>query len=195
MTTSRRPTRAIEVRQNDSKRKHEVVRAAIAEFVSEGRPVTVAAIARAAGCSRPFIYEHHADEIANTQELQRRQGVGSGPSPTHSAAASGLHADLLLAQQEIARLRRENATLQAQLRHDLGARLEAVSDRMDDRLAGKQQEVERLLAAQREADLTIRDLRRQVQRLQDELAAERAAHTETAALLANDDVENVIPLR
>lgn len=191
---ARRPDKAIEKRRAESDRKRDAVMTVIAEHVSSNIPVTVTALAKQVGVSREFIYNNLFDEVSNAQDIQKRQGIGAGPSTSHPAAQPGLRTDLQLAQQEIARLRSENATLKRQRDQSIGARLEARTTTADDRVAEKQQEVERLLSERQQAAATIAGLRRQVQRLEDDLAAERSAHTATAALLA-DDTENVVPLR
>lgn len=92
---------------------------------ASGDAVTVAAVAREAGVSRQTVYQHR-DLLA--QVVQLRSATAGRPAdgvPTgQRTSEASLHARLRVAQEQIERLRAENAAL----RDDLALARQAVGD-------------------------------------------------------------------
>lgn len=183
-------------RREASERKRDTVVQTIKDMAAEGSAVSISAVASRAGVGRDFIYKH-ADlrmRVETAMESQRDKNVPGQRAPKGTDAAShGLRADLAVAQQELKRLREENAQLKADLKIDIGAQIEA-GDReaAAKALSEKTKEVDRLTSELHRAELKIKALVRERDELIDDLAAERRAAIE----LAQEGVsENVRPLK
>jgi hypothetical protein len=102
-------------------RRHEAAlaaaRHAIEQLRREGRAVTYAAVAHAAGVSRPWLYRQ--DKIRDLIS-QLRDHQPATALTAQRATASSLRQRLFTAQAEITRLRAENRSLRDQLARHLG---------------------------------------------------------------------------
>lgn len=180
-------------RQHDSARKREAVVAAVQTLLGEGVAVSVAEVAKRAKTSRQFVYSHPDLRLAveTAMGTQRHADVAAQRAPRQtSAAVASLRADLAVAEQELRRLRAENSQLRSDLSLDLGAQVES-QDRAQvaQSLAAKTREVDRLIAENQRLQRQVAALRREVNELTDDLAAERRAQAEI------DRASNVRPMR
>jgi allophanate hydrolase subunit 2 len=102
------------------------VHAALAAAVTAGGPLTVTAIARQAGVSRRFIYDHPdlraAIELAATEAVARFSGR---LATTAQVSAASLRADLENTRAENQRLRQHVRVLEERLSHVLGQEVAA----------------------------------------------------------------------
>jgi chromosome segregation ATPase len=118
--------RLTEARRADSRAKAAAVHAALDAAVTAGRPLTVAAVARQAGVSRRFIYDHPelraAIELAATEAVARFSGRLAA---TAQVTAASLRADLANTRAENQRLRQQVRVLEQRLSHVLGQELAA----------------------------------------------------------------------
>jgi hypothetical protein len=92
---------------------------ALEEFHREGRPISVAELARAAGVSRSWIYTQ-PDVL---QQLQGHNQTARKPrrGPAERASDASLHRRLELAHQRIRQLAADNQRLRDQLARAYGA--------------------------------------------------------------------------
>ena len=103
-------------RRADSHRRRERVKKALDRARDQGHAVSVASIARAAGVDRSFLYRH-PDLLANIHTSQ------ATPTPEQSGVSvtnASLRADLVNAQQRIARMAAHNRQLERKLSETLG---------------------------------------------------------------------------
>ncbi len=166
-------------RAKDSAGKRRRVLAALGDLEAAGTPVTVSAVAKAAGVSTWLVY---ADGVRDHLDAARRRQTQ--PDQTLTAAAPGgkpapvtpasLRTDLALARDEIRRLRGEHDKLRRRLRLQLGAEIDA-PDRAD--LIARVADLESLtrqLLTERDAHSTEADhAQRRIHDLEDDLAAAR----------------------
>ncbi|MGH3157566.1 MAG: DUF6262 family protein [Streptosporangiaceae bacterium] len=102
-------------------RRHEAAlaaaRHAIDQLRREGRAVSYAAVAHAAGVSRSWLY--HQDQIRDLISQLRDQPPATTRTP-HRASTDSLRQRLDTARADIIRLRAENRSLRDQLARQLG---------------------------------------------------------------------------
>lgn len=166
-------------RQRDSAEKRARTADAIQTLIQTGHAVSVAAVATAANVSRQFVYSHEdlllAVESAMRSQRQNRVAAQRQPRNT-SVALESIKSDLLIAQEEIKRLRAENSEMREALRLQLGAELESQDERRAaDLLADKARQVERLTNEVEDLRARTERQERQIADLQEELTAERRA--------------------
>ena len=164
----------IAARRRDSQAKRARVLTTVQAMLSDGTPVTFAAVARHAAVSTWLVYAPGVREaIADAQARQHSHSTASAPARQDTR---GLIADLALAHAEITRLRAEHASHQQQLRKALGTRLDnlAKADLLTrvSELTSHNGELTALLATAR----TDNDhLRERISELEDDLAAARTS--------------------
>lgn len=108
-------------RADDSKDKRQRALDALAELEAAGEAVTFPAVARAAGVSTWLVYARGVRE--HVEATRRRQTVPLAARQANATPA-GLQVDLVLAREEIKRLRAEQNKLQQRLRLQLGAEID-----------------------------------------------------------------------
>ncbi|GAA2463047.1 DUF6262 family protein [Streptomyces macrosporus] len=120
---SRTPAEALKAaRQRDSADKRGRVLKAVQDMLRDNRRITFAAVAREAGVSNRLVYAPGLRErIEQARARQTAQGHQDQQSGRRVSTASE-QTDLLLARQEIKRLRTENEQLRRQARVHLGQR-------------------------------------------------------------------------
>jgi hypothetical protein len=161
-------------RQADSARRHQRVIATLQRATSDGTEISAAAIARAAGVDRSFIYRH-ADLLARIQAHQGTPPAAAVAGPAVTRAS--LHADLLAAGERATRLTsrirqletRLSQTLGEQAWHESGLAVTPDIDALNQKITHLQQQ-------------TI-DLRLQLDERDQDLAAARATNRELMAQL------------
>lgn len=109
------------IRRADSKAKSARVRAAIDAMVAAGEPLAIAALARKAGVSRRFVYDHpelRAEVDRRADESAERYAASLSAGARVSAAS--LRADLENAKARNQRLEAELASLRRRLGAEIG---------------------------------------------------------------------------
>ncbi|MET8747688.1 DUF6262 family protein [Streptomyces sp. NPDC004728] len=120
--SSRTPAEVLKAaRQRDSADKRGRVLKAVQDMLRDNRRITFATVAREAGVSTWLVYvpglREHIDQARARQAAQGHQDQQSG----RRVSTASEHTDLLLARQEIKRLRTENGQLRQQARVHLGS--------------------------------------------------------------------------
>jgi hypothetical protein len=105
-------------RHADSARRRQRVNTALERSTAEGAPISVSAIARAAGVDRSFLYRHR-DLLAQIHALAAEPPATSAPAGPAVSRAS-LQADLLAAHERAARLHARAQHLERRLSEALG---------------------------------------------------------------------------
>lgn len=118
-----RTRQLLAVRRQVSADKRARVTAVIAEMLAQGLPITAASVARAADCSTWLVYSPGPREHLDHARLQQATNGLANPASDAQPSTAGLRTDLVLARQEIARLRDENRLLH----HDSNASSEPTS--------------------------------------------------------------------
>jgi Family of unknown function (DUF6262) len=154
-------------RAEDAARKRLSVADAIQKLADNGSRVTFELVARRAGVSRQFLYGD-TELRAAVEDARRQTPTSPRPDIPASADTAGLQTDLLLAREEITRLRAENTKLKTKLVE------RAASTVLDD-----QAEALRGLTA-RNAELAreCAGLQRQLDAAHEDLAAARSTNRE-----------------
>lgn len=98
----------------DAARKRAHVADAIQKLTDNGSRVTFELVARRAGVSRQFLYADKQLRAA-VEDARRSTPVSPRPAVTVDTDTAGLQTDLLLAREEITRLRAENNRLTTKL--------------------------------------------------------------------------------
>jgi hypothetical protein len=158
-------------RADDSRIKRRRSLDALAELEAAGEPVTFPAVARAAGVSTWLVYAKGVRE--HVEAARRRQAV---PVATQKADATspGLKVDLVLAREEIKRLRAEHDKLQHRLRLQLGAEIDGPQRAELVARVADLEAVNRHLLVERDARSSEQGFaERRVRELEDELVAAR----------------------
>jgi hypothetical protein len=109
------------LRWADSQAKAAAVRAALEALATAGLPLTIAAVARHAGVSRRFIYDH--PELRATIDLKATEAIArfSGQlTSTAQVTAASLRADVENTKAENQRLRERIRLLEVRLSEALG---------------------------------------------------------------------------
>ncbi|MEU3349811.1 hypothetical protein ABZ723_33430 [Streptomyces sp. NPDC006700] len=119
------PAPLAEARRRHSLDKRARVLTVLATLEKQGKPLTFAAVARAARVSTWLTYAPGVRE--HIEAAQLRQAHSTPPSATASPPSHlSLRTELEIARQEIKELRGERDRLQAALRHQLGQQLDAI---------------------------------------------------------------------
>lgn len=119
------PARLAEARHRHSLDKRARVLTVLATLEKQGKPLTFAAVARAARVSTWLTYAPGVRE--HIEAAQLRQAHSTPPSAMASPpSALSLRTELETARQEIKDLRDERDRLQAALRHQLGHQLDVL---------------------------------------------------------------------
>jgi chromosome segregation ATPase len=164
-------------RRLDSEHKRKLVLAAVDATLEQRRPPSIAAIARAAGVSRKFIYDHPdltaaiALNAARATEPQADDMIA-----TARVTGASLRADLENFRAQNHRLTKQLRALENRLSHTEGARLLADHFLPDNTLA----ELADQQLAQRNAELDqqLFETKEQLRRTIEELEATRAINRE-----------------
>lgn len=166
-------------REKDSQDKRRRALTAIEALEATGAPVTVAAVAKAAGVSTWLIYSQGVREHL---EAARRRQPNHGVAPTrcpsppdnHRTTSASLNTDLAIAREEIRRLRGEHDKLRKRFRLHLGAEIEGPERAQLIARVADLEAVNRQLVAERDARAAEADTtQRRVRELEDELCAVR----------------------
>ncbi len=165
-------------RRRDSTRRRQRVLAALDRLTGAGEEVSVAAVARAAGVDRSFLYRHHD---LRAQILTRAAQSQPDASMTRSAKVShqSLLADLANLRGHNERLRRQNGKLARRLSDALGEEIFRASG-LGAPAADETEELRRRVA---ELEQTMLDLRQQLKERTEELDAARATNRDLMAEL------------
>ncbi|MET7694452.1 DUF6262 family protein [Streptomyces sp. NPDC005483] len=163
-------------RQRDSADKRGRVLKAVQDMLRDNRRITFAAVAREASVSSWLVYapglRERVDQARARQAAQGHQDQQSG----RKVSTASEHTDLLLARQEIKRLRAENGQLQQQARVHLGQQVEQLGNHdLVDRINELTEENLRLSMAERQATTQNTGLQQRVAELEDDLAAARTS--------------------
>jgi hypothetical protein len=164
-------------RAQDSADKRRRALAAIHALEAAGTPITVSAVATAAGVSTWLLY---TDGLREHLDAARRRHPQ--PIPTRTAAPGdhapvtpdGLRTDLALARNEIRRLRAEHDKLRHRLRLQLGTEIDG-PDRADliTRVAELESQTRQLLAERDARTAEAEHAQRRIHELEDDLTAAR----------------------
>lgn len=174
---SRTPAEVLKAaRQRDSADKRGRVLKAVQDMLRDNRRITFAAVAREAGVSSWLVYapglRERIDQARVRQAARGHQDQQSG----RKVSTVSEQTDLLLARQEIKRLRTENSQLRQQARVHLGKQVEQLGNHdLVDRVNELTEENLRLSAAERQATTENKELRQRVTELEDDLAAVRTS--------------------
>ncbi|MGY1583759.1 DUF6262 family protein [Streptomyces sp. MN13] len=174
---SRTPAEVLKAaRQRDSADKHGRVLKAVQDMLRDNRRITFATVAREAGVSSWLVYapglRERIDQARARQTAQGHQDRQSG----RKVSTASEQTDLLLARQEIKRLRTENGQLRQQARVHLGQQVEQLGNHdLVDRINELTGETLRLSTAERQATAKNTELQQRVTELEDDLAATRTS--------------------
>ena len=153
-----------QARASQSARKRQDVLDALQAMADNGIRATFDQVARRAGVSRQFLY---SDPGLRTAVEQARSKPPSSPARDITADADGLRTDLLLAREEIKRLRSENTSLKAKLvQHVASSQLDSDDEKLRDltarnaELAREESSLRRQLATAHEDLAAARDTNR-----------------------------------
>ncbi len=166
-------------RASDSADKRRRALAAVHALEVAGTPITVAAVAKAAGVSTWLLYTDGLREHLDAARCRQSQPTSSpartaAPGDQAPITPACLRTDLALARDEIRRLRVEHDKLRHRLRLQLGAEIHG-PDRADliARVA-KLESLARQLLAERDARAAEADhAQRRIHELEDDLTAAR----------------------
>lgn len=174
---SRTPAEVLKAaRQRDSADKRGRVLKAVQDMLRDNRRITFATVAREAGVSSWLVYapglRERIDQARARQAAQGHQDQQSG----RKVSTASEQTDLLLARQEIKRLRTENGQLRQQARVHLGQQVEQLGNHdLVDRINELTKENLRLSTAERQATAKNTELQQRVTELEDDLAAARTS--------------------
>ncbi len=145
-------------------------------MLKEGQPVTFAAVAKRAEVSTWLAYapgvREHIEQARKQQEKASSRDLDSG----RIVSPSSTRTDLLLAREEVRRLREEVHGLREGMRLQLGRELDHLGGHdLRERLDELTQENHRLASEAREAQTENRQLADRVRALEDDLAAARTS--------------------
>ncbi len=165
-------------RRRDSTRRRQRVLAALDKLSGAGEEVSVAAVARAAGVDRSFLYRHHDLRAQVLERAARAQPEASMPRTTQVSRQS-LLADLANLRAHNERLRRQVTRLSRRLSEVLGEE----AFRASGLGAPAVDETQQLRRQVGELEQVAVDLRQQLEERTEELAAARAANRDLMAEL------------
>lgn len=164
-TAADRRTAALHrARAEDTARKHQSVLDTLQRLADNGIRVTFELVARRAGVSRQFLYGDSALRAA-VEEARQRPPTAPRRDPAPNDG-DGLRTDLLLAREEIQRLRSQNTKIKAKL-------IERVADEVLDE---QEETATRLVTRNAELVRETATLRRQLAAAQQDLDASRATN-------------------
>jgi chromosome segregation ATPase len=163
-------------RRRDSTRRRQRVLSALDRLSGAGEEVSVAAVARAAGVDRSFLYRHHDLRAQVLERAAQAQPDASMPRTTQVSRQS-LLADLANARAHNERLRRQVTRLSRRLSEALGEEVFRASG------LGGPDDTEQLRRQVGELEQAAADLRQQLEERTEELAAARATNRDLMAQL------------
>ncbi|MCX4852215.1 DUF6262 family protein (plasmid) [Streptomyces sp. NBC_01369] len=145
-------------------------------MLRDNRRITFTAVAREAGVSSWLVYAPGVRErIDQARSRQAKQGHHDQQSGRKLSAASE-QTDLLLAREEIKRLRAETTGLRQQAKVHLGQQVEQLGAHdLVKRLDELSEENQRLSAAERQTATENEQLRQRITELEDELTGARTS--------------------
>jgi hypothetical protein len=153
-----------QARTQDAARKHQAVLDTLQRMTGNGIHVTFQAVARRAGVSRQFLYGDATLRAAVQEARRRTPAIPRRDAP----AGDGTQTDLLLAREEIKRLRTEHAKLKTKLVEHLAS----------SQLASEEEAVRELTIRNAELAREVTGLHRQLTIAQEDLAAARDTNRE-----------------
>jgi cell division protein FtsB len=163
-------------RRQDSTRRRQRVLHALDQLSSAGEEISVAAVARAAGVDRSFLYRHHDLRAQILQRAAQARPDASLPRTTQVSRQS-LLADLANLRAHNERLRRQVTKLARRLSEALGEEVFRASG------LGGPDDTEQLRRRAAELEHTVLELRQQLEERTEELDAARSANRELMAEL------------
>jgi chromosome segregation ATPase len=166
-------------RRQDSTRRRQRVLTALDKLSGAGEEISVAAVARAAGVDRSFLYRHHDLRAQILQRAAQSQSEASLPRIT-TVSRQSLLADLANCRAHNERLRRQITKLARRLSDALGEEVFRASGLGAPAAAD---ETEALRRSVGELEQTVEDLRQQLQERTEELAAARTTNRDLMAEL------------
>jgi hypothetical protein len=166
-------------RAHDSADKRRRALATIHALEAAGSPITVSAVANAAGVSTWLLYtdglREHLDAARRRQsQPTSRPARTAAPGDHAPVTPAGLRTDLALARDQIRRLRAEHETLLHRLRLQLGAEIDGPDPAGLITRVADLESLTRQLLAERDARTTEADhAQRRIHELEDDLSAAR----------------------
>lgn len=171
----------VSARREESDRKQAATASTINEFLLNGTPVSISAIADDAGVSRNFIYSHESllHQLEAARQTQTHAAVPGQRKPRNGAPGrSALQTELALAYQSIKRLRQELADIRKRHQHCLGEQVETAERTGEHKSRTTENlETERLREENKLLNHQIETLGHRINDLVDDLTAERRATT------------------
>jgi hypothetical protein len=171
-TAERRISALKRARAEDGTRKRRDVADAIQKLADNGSRVTFELVARRAGVSRQFLYGDNELRAA-VEDARSWPPVDPRPDIPSTADTPGLQTDLVLAREEITRLRAENNKLKTKLVERAAS---SVLDGQDEAIRG-------LTARNTELVRECTGLQRQLAVAHEDLAAARATNRDLMTTL------------
>jgi cell division protein FtsB len=173
-----RPAAGVEAltmaRRRDSTRRRQRVLTALDKLTGAGEEISVAAVARAAGVDRSFLYRHH-DLRAQVLERAAQSLPDASMPRTTQVSRQSLLADLANLRAHNERLRRQVTRLSRRLSEALGEEVFRASG-----LDGPE-DTEELRRRVGDLEQTVLDLRQQLEERTEELDAARTTNRELMA--------------
>jgi cell division protein FtsB len=173
------PAPLAEARRRHSLDKRARVLTVLATLEKQGKPLTFAAVARAARVSTWLTYASGVREHIEAAQLRQAHSTPPSAATASPPSALSLRTELEIARQEIKDLRDERDRLQAALRHQLGYQLDAIhaADAADaatraDELTARNQDLTRQLQEASAENVTCRA---RITALEDDLTAARTS--------------------
>jgi len=163
-------------RRQDSTRRRQRVLNALERLTGASEEISVAAVARAAGVDRSFLYRHH-DLRAQILRHAAQAPPDTSLPRTSQVSRQSLLADLANLRAHNQRLRQQNAKLAKRLSDALGEEVFRASGH------GGPDQTEALRRRVGELEQTTVDMRQQLQERTEELDAARATNWELMAEL------------
>ncbi|MFI1647290.1 hypothetical protein ACH4XT_10140 [Streptomyces avidinii] len=162
-------------RQADTERRRTRVQAAIRTAQHDGTPLTAAAVARAAGVDRTFLYRHR--DLLDALHSAERVPAGPGPASVPAVTRASLQADLANANARASRLSARVRQLECRLSRHLGEQAWRASG------LGPPTDVGDLQTTITRLEQTNTELKRMLEDCQGELDAARAANRDLTRAL------------
>lgn len=163
-------------RRQDSIRRRQRVLVALDRLIGAGGEISVAAVARAAGVDRSFLYRHH-DLRAQILERAAHSLPDASLPRTTQVSRQSLLADLANLREHNERLRRQNAKLARRLSEALGEEVFRASG------LGGPDDTEELRRRVGDLEQAVLELRQQLEERTEELDAARTTNRELMAEL------------
>ncbi|MDL5198693.1 hypothetical protein [Streptomyces sp. ALI-76-A] len=170
------PAPLAEARRRHSLDKRARVLTVLATLEKQGKPLTFAAVARAARVSTWLTYASGVREHIEAAQLRQAHSTPPSAATASPPSALSLRTELEIARQEIKGLRDERDRLQAALRHQLGYQLDAIhaadAATRADELTARNQDLTRQLQEASAENVTCRA---RITALEDDLTAARTS--------------------